>query len=366
MVEERGVPVFRPSEKKAAEAFEKRTGRKPIIVKRRASGFGVSIHKGDIKKILAEQEAKKKADATKLAREKVAQELKQRVAEQKARELSIEKKAIERRNLIIKARRRERRERITIRELPPRKITTPKISPIKFVERPPSVVEEFKPKFETKREKSLFNIRREQERLNIKRGREGLTKSEERKLLLLETQAQGLEILLIPKELIGLGKAIKKDPVGTLKAIPKSLKQEAVKEVQIIKTDPQTGFIKVGAGIFFWVASGKFIKVLGKLGSKGSAIINPKFAKVKKGVVEIPSGQVGKKTINIEIVEPGIKKIKIPLKEQLKLVGKKIPVVTSAQADKLITILKSQKIIRKPIPDEIKLSKLSKSLLKSY
>ncbi len=110
--------------------------------------------------------------------------------------------------------------------------------------------------------------------------------------------------------------------------------------------------------------TGKALKVLGKLSSKSRAIVSPKFTRVKEGILKIPSGQKGKKFINLEIGGT-VKKLAEPLSKQAKLAGKRVNAV-SAQADRLVSLLRTKRIVRKPIPNEVKLSFKTKKLLKRF
>ena len=219
----------------------------------------------------------------------------------------------------------------------------------------------------TRTQQNLFNLKRQQEALRQKKQREGRDFSfkEKRKLASLQIQRTALEIALIPKGIFDFARAVKRDP-SVIKTIPGSFKEAAVRDAQLLRLDPTSGIIKIAGEVFVFVGSGKVIRVVGKVGSKASARLSPKFKGVEKGKIEIPSGQAGKKTISIEIIQPGLKKIKVPLKEQVKLAGKKVSVVTSAQADQLVTLIKKEKIVRKPIPNEAKLTRKTKRLLKKF
>ena len=111
------------------------------------------------------------------------------------------------------------------------------------------------------------------------------------------------------------------------------------------------------------MGAGKATKLLGKIGSKASTRLSSKFVGIKKGVMTIPSTTKGR---NIKITVGGtVKKISEPLSKQAQLAGKKVTAV-SAQADRLVNIIKTKRIVRKPIPGEATFSKPIKELLKKF
>ena len=140
--------------------------------------------------------------------------------------------------------------------------------------------------------------------------------------------------------------------------------KEEVREVgQLIKISPLEAIVKIGTEILLLKGTGKVFKVVGKVGGKARAKLSPKFVGVKKNIIIVPS-QVKGKTIKIEIGGT-VKKLAEPLKKQVELAGKEVTAV-SAQADKLINLIKKTKIVRKPIPGEKTLSKTTKKLLKKF
>lgn len=231
---------------------------------------------------------------------------------------------------------------------------------------PTGEIREVPKKFDTKREKLLSQAKQEQSILQTKllRGKK-LTLKEQGRLAVLQTKIIGLEILLIPKGLKEFAIAVKKNP-SILKEVPSSIKQELVTNAKMLRIDPTSGVVKIGGEVLFWVGGGKVLQVIGKLGSKSATRLSPAFRKIKDSKVRVPSGQAGKKFIDIEIVKPGLAKITTPLKKQVKIAGKKIPVVTSAQAEQIVSFLKAKRIVRKPIPNENLLRASTKRLLKLF
>ena len=240
------------------------------------------------------------------------------------------------------------------------------VRPVQDNGRPILTVEEFKPEFETQREEILFNIEREQARLRQKKQRQGdvLSVKEEAKLLKLESQRQIVSLSLTLKGLSDLGKAIKKNPKTVLEELPSAIKEQGRLEGQTIRLDNGAFVVKIAGQVFGIVAFGKVLKLIGKVSPKITARLNPKFKGIKKNVLTIPSGQKGKKFLDIEIGGT-VKKLSEPLATQAKLVGKKVNAV-SAQAQKLVGIIKRKRIIRKPIPGEDKFSKPLKKLLSKF
>ncbi len=175
---------------------------------------------------------------------------------------------------------------------------------------------------------------------------------------LVATQV-GLEfitsLIQLPQTLVNVAK----DPKVLLE-VPSAIKREGMQFGQLLRVSPTSAVAKVGAEILLLKGTAKGIKVVGKLGSKATARLSPKFVGVKKSAIVIPS-QVKGKTVKIELGAP-VKKLAEPLKVQAKLAGKEVTAV-SAQADKIIKFIKTKRVIRKPIPGEAKLSISTKKLL---
>ena len=166
------------------------------------------------------------------------------------------------------------------------------------------------------------------------------------------------EIPSIPKRLLGLAR----DP-SQLRNIPGNIKRGGEKFGKELRISPTQSLIQVGGIILVTKGVGKGLQVTGKLSSKAATIASPSFRRIKESKIIIPSGQTGK-TITLEVAGP-VSKIKIPLKEQVKLAGKEITAV-SAQADRLVNLIKTKRVVRKPIPGEEKLSIVTKRLLDKF
>lgn len=171
----------------------------------------------------------------------------------------------------------------------------------------------------------------------------------------------GIGILVLP-ETIG---SLIKEP-SQLKKVPSALGEAAKQFARIAIISPTEAVAKIGAEVFLLKGTGKILQVTGKLSTKAAAKVSGKLTKVKGSTITIKTGQVGKKTIDIKVLGPGLKKIKETLAEQAELVGKRLPIVTSSQANKIVSIIKRQRTIKKPIPNEKLLKSSTKKLLKKF
>ncbi len=100
------------------------------------------------------------------------------------------------------------------------------------------------------------------------------------------------------------------------------------------------------------------MKIVGKLGGEGRAVLGPKFRGVKGTVIDLRT-RGGKSTVTI------VGRVREPLKKQVRIAEKTVTAV-SAQADKIINLIKTKRVVRKPIPDEANLPKRIKVLLKKF
>ncbi len=230
-------------------------------------------------------------------------------------------------------------------------------------------------------------------------------------------------VLLIPQT-ARLIKQLAQNPeliVPLVKSIPSGIKNEAIEQKNIFITSPNEFLIGIGNEVLLMKGTSKGIKLLSKQASVQSAKLSPKFVgKGKKGSVlevtlkkgnkisDVDFNVVGKianptakKTILKTITDRSLKiskirkrarlqiadiikgtSVKAPIvktvklkvigklpresiKKQLALEGKKV-IGVSAQADRLIKILRRKRVIRKPFLGEDKLSLKSKSLLSKF
>ncbi len=216
-------------------------------------------------------------------------------------------------------------------------------------------------------------------RTKLERGKK-LTPKEEAELAgvvvakdILETSLAVKSLGKLPeKALIGIRKLIddpkniQKIPTKTLekiKKIPREIKKGGKEFGRTIKISPIEAIALIGTEILLFKGTGKALKVTGKLSSKATTIISPKFRRVKGGKIIIPSTEKGRK-LTLEIGGP-VKKLGEPLKEQVRIAGKKVTAV-SAQADRLVNLVKTKRVVRKPIPGEEFLSKRTKKLLSRF
>ena len=166
-------------------------------------------------------------------------------------------------------------------------------------------------------------------------------------------------LVTLPKTL----RDVAKNP-SQLKKVPGAIKRGAEEFGQLIKISPTEAFGKIAGEIVFLKGSGSTFKVVGEVGGKAATKLNPKFRGIENKQITIPSGQAGKKTISIRVGGP-VKKIAEPLRKQARLAGKKVTAV-SAQADRLVNLIKTKRIVRKPIPGEENLKPSVKRLLNKF
>lgn len=161
------------------------------------------------------------------------------------------------------------------------------------------------------------------------------------------------------KDLIKNPENIKQVPAN----VKKALIEEAKTTGKLLLTSPNEGIAKIGTELFLLKGTGKAFKITGKLSTQVTTRLNPRFRKLTKTGITIPSKQSGK-TLKIKLGGP-VKKIQEPLKKQAKIAGKRVTAV-SAQADRLVNLLRTKRVVRKPIPQEDKLTKRTKKLLKKF
>ncbi len=167
----------------------------------------------------------------------------------------------------------------------------------------------------------------------------------------------GVAFVKLPKTLFDLVR----NP-SQIKKIPSAISRGGKNFGQLIRVSPTEAFVKIVGEIFILQGTGLALRITGKLGSQATARLSGKFKGVKKDVISIPSSTGVKKTIKIK-VSPKIGRA--PPKKQAAFAGKRATVV-SAQGDRLISLLKTKKVIRKPIRGEEDLSRKTKALLKKF
>ena len=181
------------------------------------------------------------------------------------------------------------------------------------------------------------------------------------KKIKLEEQRFLLQTLLIPKGLVQFARAVAKDPT-ILKEVPKSLAEEGPKFGRLLRTDPSTAFLRVGNEILLLKGTGKALKVTGKVSGRARTVLSPRFKGINPKKITFGAGPKATTTIRIGGT---VKKLAEPLKKQIALAGKEVTAV-SAQADRLVNLVKTKRIIRKPIPGEELLHPKTKALLKKF
>ena len=225
-----------------------------------------------------------------------------------------------------------------------------------------------------KKKSILEKIVKERQRLRIKveRGQELTVKEEATRVVGIPTQKlieTGAGFVSLGKGAINIirnPKNIVKVPGKTLESF-KRVKEDIGTFGQTVRISPNEAVIIVGAEALLLVATGGVFRLVGKLSSKATTQLikaTPKFAKVKDGKIIVKSDVPSKKIV-IDVSGKTVKKIGIPLKEQIKLGGRRITVV-SAQADRIVNLLKTKRVIRKPIPNEAQLKTSTKKLLDKF
>ena len=164
----------------------------------------------------------------------------------------------------------------------------------------------------------------------------------------------------LPGAALSFTKKVIKDP-ASLREIPEAIKRGGAEFGQLLRISPTEALVKIGSEILIMKGIGKALKITGRLTSRIATRLSPKFRGVAKRAISIPSLQKGK-TLTIK-VSSKLGRGRIP--EQLKFAGKRTTAV-SAQANRLVNFIKTGKIIRKPIPNEAKLTKVTKKLLKKF
>ena len=179
-----------------------------------------------------------------------------------------------------------------------------------------------------------------------------------------------ISLIALPKTLLNLAT----NP-SNLKKVPSSIARSGKEFGQLIRISPTEAFVKIGGEILFLKGSGSALKVMGKVGGKTATRLSPKFKKIKKGKIELKvktiiskklpgKTKAPKKIITIKL-GGSVSKIQEPLRKQVKLAGKRVTAV-SVQADQLVNLIKTKKIIRKPIPNEASLPLSTKKLLRKF
>lgn len=155
---------------------------------------------------------------------------------------------------------------------------------------------------------------------------------------------------------------VAKNPKQLL-GVPSALKRSAVEFGQLLRVSPTQAFVKIGSEVLFLAGAGKALRVVGKVSKPQltkSGLLG-KFRKIDRNQITLTS----KGKITTISVGGTVKKIAEPLAKQARLAGKKVTAV-SAQADRLINLIKTKRIVRKPIPGEADFSKSIKRLLSKF
>jgi hypothetical protein len=202
-----------------------------------------------------------------------------------------------------------------------------------------------------------------------------------------------------------------------IKQLPSQIRADIKDRATLVLTNPAAGIGKIGADYFTFKVVGESIKFTGKYTSKAARRINPKWQAfkdnrlvikaapkevfvrrgkevfLKKRVTKTSLVNKVKAKIKSQITSPTLKKlIKVrkagqfrkfqktrglvlrkgllsetasSFRKQAKLAGTRGTIVT-AQADRLVSFFRRNKVIRKPIPGEESLSAQAKRLLEKF
>ncbi len=213
--------------------------------------------------------------------------------------------------------------------------------------------------------RKLEDVRIQLRILRTQRSREELkrqpTFKTEVRILGKEAEKTALELALLPRSLRSLVKSLANKEIN-FRQIPSSIKRDKGKIGKFIREDPATVFLKIGTEILILKGTGEALKVTGRVTGRARTVLSPKFKGINPTSINLRSGAGGTTTIR---VGGGVQKLKEPLSVQVKLAGTKVTAV-SAQADRLVNLVKTKRVIRKPIPNESRLPRKTKLLLKKF
>lgn len=177
---------------------------------------------------------------------------------------------------------------------------------------------------------------------------------------------------------------------SNIKEVPGNIKADIGDTINLLKTSASEGVGKIGADLFTFKVIGGSLKFTGQVTRSANVKFNPYFKRFKNNVIEynIPSetliqrgrntflpqkfsvkrsliDRIRGKKVSVKLKKGLLKETARPLSEQIKLAGTKGTIVT-AQADRLLTFFRRNRLIRKPIPNETTFSHLTKQLLKRF
>ena len=145
----------------------------------------------------------------------------------------------------------------------------------------------------------------------------------------------------LPKSL----KAIAKNPVKFIKGVPGEISRGGAEFGILAKESPVQATFVLGGEIVALVGTSSAINKLEKLGRVGLAKASPRFVGTAKTGTKLEVAVGGGKKIRLDVVD------RIPtstIAKQLSLAGKRVTAISS-QADNLLTLFKTRRIVRKPL-----------------
>ena len=207
--------------------------------------------------------------------------------------------------------------------------------------------------------------RREGKRLIQKKERgEELSPTEQAKLLSFQFFIPVQEALLGAIALPGFVADLVKNPKNIVKVpgkILSSIKTTGVEIKDLAKVSKTAAVARIGGELILFWGTGTAFKAVGKVSSKVANKIDP-FLKRPTGGKLIIKTTAGRTTL---IVGGSVKKLAEPLSKQARLAGKRVLAV-SAQADRLVNLIRTKRVVRKPIPGEANLSPEIRRLLRRF
>jgi len=204
-------------------------------------------------------------------------------------------------------------------------------------------------------------LRTERGILREKKRRGEITVKEEVRLATLAGAAVFAESAEATAALPQAFKNIVKNP-KILKQIPGAIKLSGEEFGQLIRVSPGEALIVVGANVFLLKGSSAVISSLAKGVTKGTTKLSTKFVGTASEGKKLNIQTAPGKSISLDVVS------KIPkqtLKKQVQLQGQRVTAISS-QADRLIGVIKKEKLLRKPIPGEATFNPTTKRLLRKF
>lgn len=170
----------------------------------------------------------------------------------------------------------------------------------------------------------------------------------------------------VPQLFVALAssKQNRKDFIASVKNMPMRFKQDAMDFGELIRISPETAIIKVVGNYLMFKGTGKGLKYVGEASEQAvakSGLAGKFLGEAKTGSkVNIPSRSGRTITLKVSGSIP-----RESLGSQVGRAGTRVNAISS-QADKLVSLLKQKRIVRKPIPGEDKFDSFTRGLLNRF